>query len=273
MSDKQPIVGNSELGAGPTVDRNEPHNFASRMIALVYGLACYAAFLIAFLYAVGFVSNRAVPKAIDSGKAGTQSEALLINAALLGLFAVQHSVMARPPFKTWWTQIVPSHLERSTYVLATSIVLALLFWLWRPMPDVVWQVDPPISFALWALSAVGWLTVLVSTFLIDHFDLFGLRQVWLYATNRPYRAPNFQTRALYKVIRHPIMLGFLISFWAAPTMTQGHLLFAVMTTAYIYVGVSLEERDLRRSLGEDYEQYRRQVGMIVPRFRLRAPKA
>jgi protein-S-isoprenylcysteine O-methyltransferase Ste14 len=237
-----------------------------RAVAVGYGVLCYVIFLGTFLYAIGFVGNLVVPKSIDSGPVVSPAEAVALNLLLLGLFAVQHSVMARPAFKQWWTRVVPPHVERSTYVLASSLVLILLFWQWRPMPGVVWQVEQSLAIALWVLFGVGWVVVLVSTFLIDHFDLFGLRQVSLYAWGRPYTPPAFRTRALYRVIRHPIMLGFLIAFWAAPTMTWGHLLFAVMTTAYVVVGVLLEERDLRRAFGDTYEEYRRRVGMLVPRI-------
>jgi methanethiol S-methyltransferase len=183
-------------------------------------------------------------------------EALPLNLLLLGLFAVQHSIMARPAFKRWWARLVPDPVERSTYVLMSSLLLALLFWQWRPLPGAVWEAEQPvIAAALWGLSVVGWLMVLTSTFLIDHFDLFGLRQVYLYAAAKPYSPPPFRTPALYRVVRHPIMLGFLIAFWATPNMTWGHLLFAGMMTAYIVVGIRLEERDLRNAFGSAHEKY------------------
>jgi len=192
-------------------------------------------------------------------------EALLVNVLLLGLFAIQHSVMARPAFKRWWTRIVLAPVERSTYVLMSSLLLALLFWQWRPMPKVALEVEQPVVVvALWGLFVVGWLVVLISTFLIDHFDLFGLRQVYLYTTGKPYSPPPFRTPALYRVVRHPIMLGFVIAFWATAVMTWGHLLFAGVTTAYIVVGIRLEERDLRSAFGSTYDKYREQVSMIVP---------
>ncbi len=235
----------------------------TKALSLSYGLFSYTVFLGTFLYAVGFVANVVVPKSIDSGVIVPVGEAVAVNVLLLGLFAVQHSVMARPAFKRWWTRFVPLHVERSTYVLATSVLLILLFWLWRPLPGVVWEVEQPAA-VLWVLFGVGWLLVLISTFLIDHFDLFGLRQVVLYAKGQPYTPPPFRTPALYKIVRHPIMLGFLIAVWCTPAMTWGHLLGAGMTTAYIFVGVFLEERDLRNAFGGGYEEYRRQVGMIVP---------
>ncbi len=238
----------------------------TKALSLSYGLACYLIFLGTFLYAVGFVGNLVVPKSIDSGVVGPVSEAVAADVLLLGLFAVQHSVMARPAFKRWWTRFVPPHVERSTYVLATSVVLILLFWQWRPLPGVVWEVEHATAAVLWVLFGVGWVLVLISTFLIDHFDLFGLRQVLAYASGQPHIPPPFRTPALYNVVRHPIMLGFLIAFWATPTMTWGHLLFAGMTTAYIFVGVFFEERDLKNALGGNYEEYRRRVGMIVPRL-------
>lgn len=244
-----------------TIRQSRPHTL--RVIALVYGIVCYLIFLGTFLFAIGFVGNLVVPKSIDFGQITSLAEALVVNVLLLGLFAVQHSIMARPAFKRWWTRIVPPHVERSTYVLASSAALILLFWQWRPMPGVVWDV-PQFAAMLWVLFGIGWALVLISTFLIDHFDLFGLRQVYKHATDQPCVPLAFRTPALYRIVRHPIMLGFMIAFWATPTMSWGHLLFAAMTTAYIIVGISLEERDLRNAFGSTYEQYRQQVSMIVP---------
>ncbi len=238
----------------------------TKCLSASYGVVCYLVFLGTFLYAIGFVGNVLVPKGIDAGPAVPPAEAVAMNVLLLGLFAVQHSVMARPAFKRRWTRAVPPHLERSTYVLASSLALVLLFWQWRPLPGVVWDVDSPWDTAVWAVFGVGWAVVLVSTFLIDHFDLFGLRQAVLYARGEPYTPPSFRVRGLYRVVRHPIRLGFLSAFWAPPTRTWGHLVFAATTTGYIAVGVWLEERDLRQALGETYEQYRRRVPRIVPWF-------
>lgn len=236
-----------------------------RLLGVLCGGACYVVFLAVFLYAIGFVGNLLVPKSIDLGDRASLAEALPVDLLLLGLFALQHSIMARPGFKQWWTRLVPSPLERSTYVLASSLLLALLFWQWRPMTDVVWEIRHPVAvLAVWGLFAGGWLLVLISTFLIDHFDLFGLRQVFLFATGKPYSPPSFRTPVLYRIVRHPIMLGFVIAFWAAPVMTWGHLLFAGMTTAYILVGIRLEERDLRIAFGSAYEKYRTDVSTIVP---------
>lgn len=237
----------------------------SRMAGLCYGAICYLIFLGTLLYAVGFVGNLVVPKSIDSGFPVLLAEALTVNLLMLDLFAIQHSVMARPGFKSWWNRFAPPLVERSTYVLVSSLLLALLFWQWRPIPGIAWEVEQPvIVFVLWGLFAAGWLLVLASTFLIDHFDLFGLRQVFHYATGKSYSPPSFRTPALYRVVRHPIMFGFIIAFWAAPEMTWGHLLFAAMTTAYIFIGVQLEERDLRAAHGGNYDKYRQQVSMIVP---------
>jgi len=206
-----------------------------------------------------------VPKTIDSGTVVSLAEALIVNVLLMSVFAIQHSVMARKPFKQWWTTIIPASVERSTYVLFSSLALILLFWQWRPMPAVVWQIaDPRIAAAVVGLSAVGWLIVLTSTFLINHFELFGLHQVANNLAGRPMPTPRFRTPLYYKLVRHPIYLGFIIAFWAAPTMTMGHLLFAAVTTAYIVVGASLEERDLIEVFGDEYRRYRGRVSMLVP---------
>ena len=246
-------------------DARQPVSVLPRLLALLYGVVCYLIFLGTFLYAIGFVGNLVVPKSIDSGPQVPLAEALAVDLLLLGLFAIPHSVMARPRFKRGWTRLVPPPVERITYVLVSSLLLALLFWQWRPMPWPLWEVGQPVALAaLWGLFGVGWLVVLISTFLTDHFDLLGLRQVFLYATGRPYAPPPFRTPALYRVVRHPIMLGFVVAFWATPVMTWGHLLFAAMTTAYILIGIRLEERDLRAFHGGAYETYRQQVSMIVP---------
>lgn len=237
----------------------------AQILTLVYGFVAYAVFLGAFLYAIGFVGNIVVPKSIDSGTTFPLMETLVTNVLLLTLFAVQHSVMARPAFKRWWTRIVPRQIERSTYVLLASSILLLLFWQWRPISGVVWDARSTMLGALLlGLFGVGWLIVLLSTFMINHFDLFGLRQVTLYFQRRPYTPVSFVTRGLYKVVRHPIMLGFLIAFWATPVMTLGHLMFAVITTAYILVALQLEEHDLLEVHRAPYELYRRETSMLVP---------
>ena len=236
-----------------------------RFIAFLYGLASYVAFFVAILYAIGFLSGLVVPKSIDTGTAGPMAEAFIINLLLMSVFAVQHSVMARQGFKQWWTQFVPKSVERSTYVLFSSLALILLFWQWRPIPTVVWQIDnPQIAMAMMGLSFAGWLIVLTSTFLINHFELFGLHQVANNLVGREMPTPRFRTPLYYKFVRHPIYLGFIIAFWVAPTMTVGHLLFAAVTTAYIFVGILLEERDLVDLFGDDYRRYKDRVSMLVP---------
>jgi methanethiol S-methyltransferase len=235
------------------------------ILALAYGAVSYIIFFGTFLYAVGFVAGIAVPKTIDTGLSSPVGEAVTINVLLLSLFALQHSVMARKSFKRWWTQFVPAPIERSTYVLLASLILILVFWRWRPIPIVVWQAtDPTIAGILLGVSFLGWLIVLLSTFLINHFELFGLHQVVLNWLRRPSAEPRFKTPMLYRIVRHPIYLGFIIAFWATPVMTAGHLLFAFVTTAYIFVGIALEERDLIDRFGDEYRRYRQHVAMLVP---------
>jgi methanethiol S-methyltransferase len=247
------------------LDQGVRANPVGRLIAFLYGIVAYAVFFVAFTYAIGFVSGLMVPKTIDTGAAGSLGEALVVNLLLMSLFAVQHSVMARKQFKQWWTQYVPKSVERSTYVLLASLVLLLLYWQWRPMPAVVWQIaDPGIALAVTVLGFVGWLIVFTSTFLINHFELFGLHQVANNLTGRAMPAPRFRTPLFYGFVRHPIYLGFVIAFWAAPTMTLGHLLFAAVTTAYIVIAIQLEERDLIDVFGDEYRRYKRRVSMLVP---------
>ena len=241
----------------------------ARFFTLAYGLLVYAFFLTTFVYAIGFTGNFGVPKSIDTGPTVPLTEALIVDVLLLALFAVQHSVMARRSFKRWWTRIVAPAMERSTYVLASTVALALLLWQWRPIPEpVVWNVDSIAGMnALLAMFWLGWVVLLTSTFLINHFELFGLRQVFARLANRPPPEQEFRTPFFYRYVRHPIYLGFLLGFWATPVMTAGHLLFAIATTGYVLIGIWFEERDLVDQFGEQYRRYRSQVGMLVPHRR------
>ncbi len=238
----------------------------ARIGALLYGLFAYAVFFVTFLYAYGWVGNLVVPRSIDSAPALPFWQALAMNVGLLALFSVQHSVMARPTFKRWWTRFVPACIERSTYVLLSSVCLILLFILWSPMGGVIWDVQHPVArTALYALFTCGWALVFVSTLQINHFDLFGLRQVWLYFRGRDYTTVRFRTPMLYRRVRHPLYVGWIVAFWATPTMTVAHLLFASLTLAYILVAIRLEERNLADEHGESYRNYRRSVPMLIPR--------
>ena len=237
--------------------------------SLAYGMVVYLLFVATFLYTAGFIGNVLVPKSIDTGPTAPLMHALLVDVALLGLFAVQHSVMARRSFKRWWTCIIPPAVERSTFVLAATAALALLLWQWRPIAEpVVWRVQS--GFGTGLLSAIfwlGWGVLLLSTFLIDHLELFGLAQVYAGVTGRQLPQPHFATPLFYRYVRHPLYVGFLLVFWAAPVMTAGHLLFAIASTGYILVGIWFEERDLVAQFGERYRAYRQQVGMLIPRLR------
>jgi protein-S-isoprenylcysteine O-methyltransferase Ste14 len=243
-----------------------------RIGIFMFGVLAYACFLVSFLYAVGFVGGFAVPRSIDAAPEGPLATAVAVDLLLLTVFALQHSVMARPGFKRWWTRVVPEPAERSVYVLASSLALLLLFWQWQPIGGVVWHVEQPAArAALFALFAAGWLLVLVTTFLINHFDLFGLRQVWLHLRGEAYRPLSFVTPGPYRHVRHPLYVGWFLAFWATPTMTAAHLLFAVATTAYILVAIVFEERDLLAFHGERYAEYRRTTPMLVPRMRVTPP--
>ena len=239
-----------------------------RYLIVGYGAAAYLLFLAAFLYLVGFVGNIVVPRSVDHGLSAPIGLAVPINVALVALFGVQHSVMARPAFKRWWTRFVPSSIERSTYVVVASAVLVLLYWQWRTMPAIIWDVRQPAGrLTVWAVFWLGWAIALASTFMVSHFDLFGLRQVYLAWRGKPYTHIGFHARLFYRLVRHPLMLGFLIAFWAAPTMTAGHLLFSIAMTAYILIAIQVEERDLVAALGDQYRDYRRDVPGLLPRPR------
>ncbi|WP_298877426.1 methanethiol S-methyltransferase [uncultured Bradyrhizobium sp.] len=238
----------------------------SRLLILLYALVSYALFTVSFLYALGFVGNYVVPKSIDVGPAMNWSEAIVVNLALMSLFAVQHSVMARPAFKRWSAKFLAPACQRSTYVLLSSLTLILLFWQWRPIPTVIWQTDGVVAWLLTSLHWLGWLIAFASTHMIDHFDLFGVRQAFVAWRGAKISGQSFRTPLLYKIVRHPIMLGFLLAFWAAPVMTAGHLLFALANTAYILVALQFEERDLIAEFGATYQDYRRRVPMLLPRL-------
>lgn len=237
-----------------------------RILVFIYGILCYVLFLGSFLYAIGFVGDFYVPKTINSGETGDFLPSLLINIGLLGLFAIQHSGMARPAFKKWWTKIIPEPIERSTYVLLASSVLFLLYWFWQPMTGIIWSVENEIGrWILWGLFGLGWGMVVYTTFLISHAHLFGLTQVRDFIKDRDLWEPDFKTPSLYRYMRHPMMFGFFLAFWAIPDMTVGHLLFSIATTGYILIALQLEERDLLEAFGERYRRYREQVPMFIPR--------
>jgi protein-S-isoprenylcysteine O-methyltransferase Ste14 len=236
-----------------------------RVFGLLYGAVCYVIFFGSFLYAIGFVGDVVVPRTIDNGMIGSGVTTAVIDAILLSVFAVQHSLMARPFFKRVWTKVVPKAIERSTYVLFSSLALILIYWQWQALPAPVWQVAPgPLAMLLWALFFLGWGIVLISTFLINHFDLFGLQQVWDNYMRRPDWTASFKTPLFYRVVRHPIYLGFTLAFWATPNMSRGHLLFALMTTGYMLAAIQFEEHDLIAVFGETYVAYKRRVSMIIP---------
>ena len=237
-----------------------------RLLVFLYGIVAYVIFLVAFLYAIGFLGEFIVPKSINTGEESTLMSSILINAVLLSLFALQHSVMARPSFKRAFTKMIPQAMERSTYVLLSSLVLLLLYWQWKPLPEVVWNIEnETISTIIMVLFFIGWLIVFLSSFMINHFELFGLEQIYNNLKNKSSKPLTFTTRFFYGIVRHPIMLGFLIAFWATPVMTIGHLFFSIMTTLYIFIAVKyFEEKDLRKFIGEDYDEYMKKVPMLIP---------
>ena len=236
-----------------------------RIISFVYGVLAHLGILVVFLYLIGFLGNFVVPKSIDSGQAGPFGQALLINVILIAIFGIPHSVMARPGFKQWWTKVVPQHIERSTYVMQGNLLVALLMWQWQPMVGVIWNVEHPVGASvLWGLFGIGWVMIVLTSFVINHFDLFGLRQVYLHLRGMEYTPLEFKAKWIYNYIRHPLMLGWIIAFWSTPQMSAGHLVFAVGTTVYILIAIQFEERDLVKYHGEDYEHYRRKVSMLIP---------
>ena len=238
---------------------------AGRLAVLIYGSISYVLFLGAFLYVIGFLANYGVPRSIDSGTEEAFGTSLAINLALLSVFAIQHSVMARPGFKRWWTGIIPQPIERSTYVMLSNLLVFVMFWQWRPMTESVWTVENTVGvYILWGLFAMGWAILLISTFLIDHFELFGLTQTVMYFRGKQVQPLVFRKRLFYKYVRHPLMVGWLVGFWSTPNMSVGHLVFSITTTLYILVAIQIEERDLLKMHGEDYEQYRRSVPMLLP---------
>ena len=243
----------------------------SRIFIPLYGAVSYVVFLASFLYAIAWLGNFIVPKTIDSGPAAPLVEAIVVNVLLLTAFALQHSIMARPAFKKWWTRIVPQPAERATFVLFASLLLFAICLGWRALPEMVWQAQGTGAIVMWALFALGWSIVLLSTFMINHFELFGLRQVYLHAKGTKYVPPHYVERFFYRFVRHPIMLGFIIAFWSGPTMTMGHLLFAAVTTTYILVALQLEERDLLKEHGASYANYRERVPMLIPGTKLAQP--
>lgn len=238
----------------------------ARLAILLYALVSYGIFTVSFLYALGFVGNYVVPKSIDVGNPSNLSEAIVVNLLLMSLFAIQHSVMARPAFKRWLAGFIPAACQRSTYVLLSSLILLLLFWQWRPIPTPIWQASGIAAALLTGLHWLGWVIALSSTYMIDHFDLFGLRQAFFALRGAEVPGQPFRTPLLYKIVRHPLMLGFLVAFWATPEMTVGHLLFALANTGYILVALQFEERDLIAEFGATYQDYRRRVPMLVPRL-------
>jgi protein-S-isoprenylcysteine O-methyltransferase Ste14 len=236
-----------------------------RIAAFIYGAATYLLMFVTFLYLFAFLANMWVPKGVDDGVAAPFVLALLINIGLIVLFGVQHSVMARPGFKKWWTRIVPTSIERSTYVLISTLLFILLFWAWQPMTAVIWDVEAPwAQAAVWSVFALGIILLFASTFVINHFDLFGLRQIWLNLTEKPYTYLKFKVTFFYKFVRHPLYVGWLMIFWATPQMTVGHLLLAIGMSAYILIAIRYEERDLVKFHGETYREYQRTVPMLIP---------